>query len=211
MPQLYTKNSHNMYDIASLLQKSLRRGDLAVAGYAASELFDSYHSFLWRRLIVISAEDCFGAITKEIMSLYDADLLINKNKKKSDRSNLFVSKAVVLLAYVAKNRDSAFFACNLFESNVKIPDNVVDFLITDGVLPDNKIPDYTYDCHTLRGTIAGKKIEDMVVSEQKSLHPHQPGLFDNSPWDYFYARVADGEFGEKYAKKSKLYKPFTKK
>lgn len=210
MQQLLTKNNHNMYDIASLLQKSLRRGDLALAGYASNELFETYHSFLWRRLIVISAEDCFGVITKEIMALYDADQLFNKGKKGADRTNIFVSKAVVLLAYVTKNRDSAFFACNLFESNVAIPDDALNFLISDGTLPDGTIPDYTYDCHTLKGTMRGKKIEDMVVDEQTALKPHQLGLFDNSPWDYFYMRVADGEFGEKYAKKSRLYKSFKK-
>ena len=209
MAQLYTKNGHNMYDMASLLQKSLRRGELALAGYAANELYHSYSGFLWKRLIVISAEDCFGVITKELMALYDADKIFNKGKKGDEREIIFISKAVILLAYVAKNRDSTFFACNMFESNVVIPDDAVNFLITDGAMPDG-IPNYTYDCHTLKGTLNGKKVEDMVDDEQKALHPHKIGLFDNSPWDYFYMRVADGEFGEKYAKKSKLYIPIKK-
>ena len=31
-PQLYTKNGHSMYDMVSLLQKAIRRGDVEVAG-----------------------------------------------------------------------------------------------------------------------------------------------------------------------------------
>ena len=60
---LRTRNGHNMYDMSSMLQKSIRRCNYELAGYAAMELFGRYWKYLWRRLIVISAEDCYGVIT----------------------------------------------------------------------------------------------------------------------------------------------------
>lgn len=51
MAMLYTKNGHSMYDMVSLLQKAIRRGDAEVAGYAANELRGRYNAYLWRRLL----------------------------------------------------------------------------------------------------------------------------------------------------------------
>ena len=56
--QFRTRNGHNMYDMASMLQKAIRRCDVEKAGYAAMELFGNYNKYLWKRLLVISAEDC---------------------------------------------------------------------------------------------------------------------------------------------------------
>lgn len=77
-PQLYTKNGHSMYDMVSLLQKAIRRGDVEVAGYAANELRGRYNAYLWRRLLAISAEDCYGIMTKEIEALRQADDVYNQ-------------------------------------------------------------------------------------------------------------------------------------
>ena len=71
-----TTNGYNMFDMSSMLQKAIRRGDFTHAGFAANELYYSYYSYLWRRLLVISAEDCYGIMTKEIMALKEADDLV---------------------------------------------------------------------------------------------------------------------------------------
>lgn len=63
---LRTLHGHNMYDCASMLQKAIRRCNPNLAGYAAYELFGNYHTYMWKRLVVISAEDCYGIMTKEI-------------------------------------------------------------------------------------------------------------------------------------------------
>ena len=62
---LVTKNGHNMYDMASMMQKAIRRSNPNLAGYAAYELFGNFHTYMWKRLVVVSAEDCYGIITKE--------------------------------------------------------------------------------------------------------------------------------------------------
>ena len=118
---LRTKNGHNMYDMASMLQKAIRRSNPNLAGYAAYELFGGYHTYLWKRLIVISAEDCYGIMTKEIVALKIADDTVNKGRKGYDKDPLFVAKAVTLLCMARKNRDACYVACNFM-----LPDRILD-------------------------------------------------------------------------------------
>ena len=80
-----TKNDYNMYDMSSMLQKAVRRGDLDRAGFAANELFYSYERYTWKRLITISAEDCYGIMTKEIIALKIASDIVNEKRKKEDK------------------------------------------------------------------------------------------------------------------------------
>ncbi len=107
--ELLTKNGHNFYDIAAMLQNAIRRADYTRAGYAANELFYKYRGYLWKRLLIISAEDCFGIITKEIIALKQAE---EQTEKKGQAETIFVSKAITLLCYARKNEDADYFACN---------------------------------------------------------------------------------------------------
>jgi replication-associated recombination protein RarA len=85
--KLTTKRGYSLLDAASALQKSIRRGDARLAGYFAVELFESnYREYLWRRLLTISAEDCWGVITQEVWSLYQAWRAIDASKKHSARA-----------------------------------------------------------------------------------------------------------------------------
>lgn len=181
MPTLLTKNGHNLYDMASLYQKAIRRGDASMAGYAANELFGTYHSFLWNRTLIISAEDCDSIITKEIWALYQADMKVNKTRKGYDKYNTFISKAITLLLKAKKNRDADYFSCNLMISEDIIDIEKIDYL--------DKIPDYTYDVHTLKGKRMGKTIQNMIETEQKALFPKQEGLFDNEDWNTFLDKI----------------------
>ena len=56
-------------------------------------------------LYTISAEDCFGIITKEIEALWQGHELVNKNATEP-KGRIFVSKAVILLCECRKNRDA---------------------------------------------------------------------------------------------------------
>ena len=63
------------------MQKAIRRADAAVAGYFALELWTSgYRDYVWKRLFTISAEDCYGVITKEIEALWQGHELVNKGR-----------------------------------------------------------------------------------------------------------------------------------
>lgn len=109
---LVTRNGHNMYDMASMLQKAIRRNKPGYAMYAAYELYGRYYGMLWKRLIVISAEDCYGMITKEILELKNLDDTMNKGKTGYERDMSYAEKAVKILCAAKKNRDACYAACN---------------------------------------------------------------------------------------------------
>ena len=47
---LRTQRGYDFYEVASALQKSIRRGDAKLAGYMALELFPRYAEYCWKRL-----------------------------------------------------------------------------------------------------------------------------------------------------------------
>ena len=58
-----------------------------------------------RDIFTISAEDCYGVITKEIEALWQGHELVNKGSKEP-KGRIFVSKAVILLCECRKCRDA---------------------------------------------------------------------------------------------------------
>lgn len=108
----YTKHGHVMFEISSMIQKSLRRSDSNSAYYAANEMVDRYRNYLWKRLLTVSLEDCHDMVTAEIYKLKDLDA--------TDKSNTeYVAKAVSILLQTRKSRDADYFACNYQNSWVK--------------------------------------------------------------------------------------------
>lgn len=108
---LFTFNGHSMFDISSLVQKAIRRGDEEYALYAAHEMMWKYRPYLWKRLLTVSAEDCYDPVTKDILHLRKLD----KNVGDPNETK-FISEAVNLLVRTRKSRDADFFACNLIYS-----------------------------------------------------------------------------------------------
>jgi predicted transcriptional regulator YdeE len=176
--EMRTKNGHSFFDMIAMLQKAIRRGDYAHAGYAASELWEKYRNYLWNRLLIISAEDCFGILTKEILALWEAE---KQTTKKGESETIFISKAICLICYARKNRDADYFACNLMHSDTPIPEDQIEHVPIEELKLD-AIPEYSYDVFTWKGKKAGKDMVDMIVTEQKNLTPHQPSLFDDEDW-----------------------------
>ena len=112
---LTTIRGYQLADVASALQKTIRRGDARLAGYFALELFESgYAAYAWRRLLTISAEDCAGIVTQEIKALHDSWLVIHSAQRQNQkhrqrgfcRGRVFLAKAVVLLCQTPKSRDA---------------------------------------------------------------------------------------------------------
>jgi len=178
--ELFTKNGHSFFDVASMLQNAIRRCDVQRAGYAANELFYRFRGYLWRRLLIISAEDCFGIITKEIIALKEAEEAMSDRNKDI---TIFVSKAITLLCYARKNLDADYFACNLMKSDTPLNENDIEHVpIEECELDGNRIPDWAYNWHTKKGREMGRDVVDQIVTRQKNLKPHQPGLFDDEDW-----------------------------
>ncbi len=106
---LATKSGKNMYDMASLLQKAARRGEFNLTSYAANEMYEGYHGMLWKRILTISCEDCWGVLTKELLALRAKDEEARANGAPEMQH---VSNAVALLCRALKSRDACYFACN---------------------------------------------------------------------------------------------------
>jgi len=177
MRQLMTTRGYVLLDVASALQKAIRRADARLAGYWAIELFESnYREYLWRRLLTISAEDCWGVITHEIESLYRSWQMIDRQKKGGGR--IFASKATILLAMATKCRDADHLT-NLVYDKMGIDEAQLEASIEEARRQPEQIPDYAYDCHTSKGKKAGKTKDQFFREEFDCLMPKQKGLFDS--------------------------------
>jgi replication-associated recombination protein RarA len=55
---LRTRRGYQFSEVSSAMQKGIRRGDAALAGYWALELWESgFGKYCWKRLLTVSAED----------------------------------------------------------------------------------------------------------------------------------------------------------
>jgi replication-associated recombination protein RarA len=174
---LKTTRGYGLLDVASALQKAIRRGDARLACYWALELYDSnYGGYVWRRLLIISAEDCFGIITGEVESLSRISKELTAKQARAE-GRLYVVKAALLLAMARKTRDTDHFINLVYN-----PDTIPAETLADDIDAARKdpieIPDYAHDCHTTTGRKKGKTRTDFFLDEQAALTPREPGLFD---------------------------------
>jgi hypothetical protein len=177
-----TKGGYDFYEVASLLQKSLRRGDAALAARAANELFPQYTNYVWNRLMTVSAEDCASLVTSEIVALYDGWLKVNNNRA-GDKGRVFIAKAIIILAKCKHARDAD--ELNLLVSDRYPEDEFAAEVVTQiedmiGVdtSADFYIPDYVYDIHTRRGKRMGKTKPQFMREESDAL-TQKSSVFSN--------------------------------
>ena len=175
-PLIRTTRGYVLLEVASALQKAIRRGDARLAGYWTIELFESgFREYVWRRLLTISAEDCWGVITHEVEALFRSWQLIDKKKKGGGR--IFAAKAAILLAQAAKCRDADHLT-NLVYDPDKVDAVAIERDMEEARAHPEAIPDYAFDCHTAKGRKAGKTKADFFQAEHEALTPRKPGLFD---------------------------------
>jgi replication-associated recombination protein RarA len=135
-----TRNGHACGEVASALQKSIRRGDEREALYWASELdLAGYGNYCFKRLRIIASEDVgLGEplVHVQVRCLYE-NWLEQRKPDKGDSLNaaVFLVHAVIVLARASKTRlvDSAL---------------MVSY---EGERARLEIPDYALDPHTHRG------------------------------------------------------------
>jgi hypothetical protein len=106
--RLRTIRGYDFGEVSSAMQKAIRRGETPYAGYWALELWASgFGHYVWKRLLTVSAEDCWGIITKEVKALHESYAMINANLSgRRARGRIFISKAVILLCAAKKSRDA---------------------------------------------------------------------------------------------------------
>jgi replication-associated recombination protein RarA len=181
--QLMTPKKYMLYEVVSCMQKAIRRGDAKMAGYWACEMWrGGFDRYVWRRLLIISAEDIFGVITKEVLALHDAYLVINTYQKGAGGGQLFVCKAAYLLALAEKSRDVDNLINAVVMDGMGITDEEIAADIAASEPADSpriEVPWEAYDYHSPRGKKAGKTRESFMADEQAALKPLRPGLFDH--------------------------------
>ena len=118
-----TKNGYKMSDISSMLQKAIRRNDVPNAAYATRELYFGFRPMIWNRLLTISAEDCFGIVTREIVALNQADSILNGKDSGEESCLTFIAKAITFLCAARKNRDAIYVASNYLWLNQKLSED----------------------------------------------------------------------------------------
>ena len=162
------------------MQKAIRRGDAKLAGYWALELWQSgYGQYVWRRLLTVSAEDCWGILTAEVKALHDSYTEINRSTSaKAPKGRIFISKAVILLCLAKKSRDADHLQNFVYDQQAGLDAATLTTELEQSgeYVP---IPDYAYDCHTPQGKAQGKTKAEFFKQEQEALSPFIPGLFDD--------------------------------
>ena len=176
-----TKRKYDLFEVASALQKSIRRADIRIAGYFVTELFESgFHNYAWKRLVTVSAEDCRDFVTQEIMALRAAYYFINKAVKKGapPKGRIFLAKAVIVLCQSIKSRDADLLTNYIYDQNKMLPTEEIDRLLEEVRATAQPIPEYAFDVHTKRGKDMGKTKEMFFSEEQEALNPaDQESLF----------------------------------
>lgn len=175
-----TRRGYNLFEVASCLQKAIRRGDVSIAGYMAIELFESgFAAYCWKRLLTISAEDCAGLITQEIKALHDSFTLLNADAAKP-RARIFISKAVIVLCQARKCRDADHLQNFVYDREMLDAKALLASIAEARENPENiELPDYTFDVHTRKGRARGKTKHDFFQEEFAALKPREAGQFDH--------------------------------
>lgn len=176
--EMRTKNGYSLYTIASALQKAIRRGETELAVFAGLELLHSnYYNYVWKRLLTVSAEDCYGIITKEVVALKYSFDFVNEKNTKSVKGRIFLTKAILLLCESIKSRDTDHLQ-NIMYDNMKIDEERLLNLIAEAEAENQiEIPEYVYDIHTKEGRLNGKTKKDFLKDEQACLKPKQMTMF----------------------------------
>jgi replication-associated recombination protein RarA len=181
---LKTKRGYDFYEVASALQKSVRRNLPDMAGYFALELFHSgFGEYVWKRLLTISAEDCHGLITREIKALQESYILVNRKRPKGElpKGRIFISKAVLILCAAPKNRDADHLQNLIYDKRSIGEDRIREFIDSIEINRDRiPVPEFAYDVHTKKGRRMGMTKHDFFRQEQRALKPKsQYSLFDS--------------------------------
>jgi replication-associated recombination protein RarA len=138
--QLHTPGGYQMDEVASALQKSIRRGDERGALFWATELdLAGYANYAFKRLRIIASEDVGLADTGAAIAVHVLwRNWLEQRSKKDDPPNfarVFLVHAVCVLARAPKSRMLDHILMTMYE----------------GERPQLEVPDCALDKHTARG------------------------------------------------------------
>lgn len=142
-------NRYDFFEVASTIQKAIRRGDEDTAMYFAVEMHKSnFGEYLWKRLKIIASEDVGLAepsISANIHALYENyKEQLKKKDEKNQPERLFLTHAILLLCRAKKSRLVDWTLINYWENYG---------------MEKREIPDYAFDKHNMRGRAMGRGID----------------------------------------------------
>jgi replication-associated recombination protein RarA len=142
--EMHTPGGFLNGEVASALQKAIRRGNEREALFWSSELdLAGFGGYVWKRLRIIASEDVGLADTQAVIAtrvLYDNWLEHKKATKESEP--LFLIHAVLLLARAEKSGITVHAWMAFYEG--------------DRQAMGMEIPDHALDIHTGRGRQMGR-------------------------------------------------------
>lgn len=152
-----TAGGHQVFEVVSALQKSIRRGQMDDALYWATDLhYSGYDAWLWKRLLVITSEDV-GPAWREgptvIRSLFEN--WKDVHKKPNNAGPIYWGHAVFLLCRQGKTR---------------VVDHALSVHLAAHDELHREIPDYALDMHTARGKGLSRGI-DFFLAEAAKVYP----------------------------------------
>lgn len=196
--KLLTRDGYDFYSIASLFQKSIRRGDIPKASFAAWQLMEKYEGYMWNRMLIITAEDIDGMVGWAIIGLKIQQDMVKKHTNGKNKGTIFVAKAIEILCKSRKCRDACYIDCNWLWNDDKVKETLTaeDLeCLPEAELENGKIPSWVYDVHTYWGKKAGKTVWDMIRDEENALTPKAPSLFGDKEWsDFQYKLDLEGSY-----------------
>jgi replication-associated recombination protein RarA len=138
-----TPGGHLAGEVASAMQKAIRRGEERDALYWASELeLAGFSSYVWKRLRIIASEDvgvADSSIAVLVRTLYENAAEQKRDAPRDERpgqqGRLFLVHAIIALCRAPKSR---------------IVDHAL-MVMYRGDRPRVEVPDYALDRHTARG------------------------------------------------------------
>lgn len=189
------------------LQLALNHLDIDMIGYIMDVCRRNDRQLIWKVFVDYSEKYIEELIESEIIALWTADNMVNKKKQDLSKDEIFISKAAMLICHAIDPNIGSLNACDIIklERNIEWK-NIKVKSIDDCILANGKIPEYTYDCHTLEGKKRGKTDWDMTTTEQAALYPLRLAYFDNASWWHTY--LQDREKGSLSDKLYEIIKEF---
>ncbi|NHX35104.1 MULTISPECIES: hypothetical protein [Halolamina] len=106
-----TDARYNIFDVSSLLQKSVRRSDKEASAWAAWELVRSgYDNMFWKRILTIATEDTSieSDVTSQVRSLYQLGTgqvdVVDSWSAENERGRVCALRAAVVCAQAQSSR-----------------------------------------------------------------------------------------------------------
>jgi hypothetical protein len=144
-----TPRGYEFFEVASAMQKEIRRANEESAMFWAVELSVRYPAFTWYRLATIASED-IGPADNNMVILID---VLRRNAAECTRrpgrptERIMLAHAVIALCRAPKSR-IADDLCALTSHRIESEGEKLE------------IPDYALDFHTKRGRAKGRQIDD---------------------------------------------------